>query len=248
MAPRHIDLRPFAVNDGSDVWVLPGGLTRVALPEGTLVVNSSQGGGSKDTWVLAAAGRRPRRRIPAAGGARSRRPESTGNRRGRPATDQRRGAAAVESRGCSAASPRRCSGPAATSSGPTTPRGWSMSTCTACWRSRAPTRTPTAGRCCPCWASRRRGQPAAGHRRRRCISSPTTPHSPSAIAGAMLAARAGARSVRDVISSEMWECLNVTGHGLAAPAAGGRAARAACLPAVHPRALRRCSSAWPTRR
>jgi uncharacterized circularly permuted ATP-grasp superfamily protein len=53
LAPRHIDLRPFAVNDGNDVWLLPGGLTRVALPEGTLVVNSSQGGGSKDTWVLA---------------------------------------------------------------------------------------------------------------------------------------------------------------------------------------------------
>jgi uncharacterized circularly permuted ATP-grasp superfamily protein len=52
-APRHIDLRPFAVNDGADVWLLPGGLTRVALPEGELVVNSSQGGGSKDTWVLA---------------------------------------------------------------------------------------------------------------------------------------------------------------------------------------------------
>ncbi|ETK31373.1 circularly permuted type 2 ATP-grasp protein [Microbispora sp. ATCC PTA-5024] len=50
--PRHIDLRPFAVNDGDDVWLLPGGLTRVALPEGELVVNSSQGGGSKDTWVL----------------------------------------------------------------------------------------------------------------------------------------------------------------------------------------------------
>ncbi|WP_418276515.1 circularly permuted type 2 ATP-grasp protein [Isoptericola jiangsuensis] len=49
---RHVDLRPFAVNDGSDVWVLPGGLTRVALGEGQLVVNSSQGGGSKDTWVL----------------------------------------------------------------------------------------------------------------------------------------------------------------------------------------------------
>ncbi|WP_050758202.1 circularly permuted type 2 ATP-grasp protein [Xylanimonas cellulosilytica] len=57
--PRHIDLRPFAVNDGNDVWVLPGGLTRVALPEGQLVVNSSQGGGSKDTWVLEG---RPRRR------------------------------------------------------------------------------------------------------------------------------------------------------------------------------------------
>ncbi|GAA2094853.1 circularly permuted type 2 ATP-grasp protein [Microlunatus panaciterrae] len=52
LAPRHVDLRPFAVNNGDEVWVLPGGLTRVALPEGELVVNSSQGGGSKDTWVL----------------------------------------------------------------------------------------------------------------------------------------------------------------------------------------------------
>src|SRR5882757_6852046 len=54
LSPRHVDLRPFAVNDGNFVFVLPGGLTRVALPEGSLVVNSSQGGGSKDTWVLAA--------------------------------------------------------------------------------------------------------------------------------------------------------------------------------------------------
>ncbi len=54
LRPRHADLRPFAVNDGNDVWVLPGGLTRVALPEGELVVNSSQGGGSKDTWVIGA--------------------------------------------------------------------------------------------------------------------------------------------------------------------------------------------------
>ena len=53
MGPRHVDLRPFAVNDGEGVWVLPGGLTRVALQEGELVVNSSRGGGSKDTWVLA---------------------------------------------------------------------------------------------------------------------------------------------------------------------------------------------------
>lgn len=54
LKPRHVDLRPFAVNSGDEVWVLPGGLTRVALPEGELVVNSSQGGGSKDTWVLSA--------------------------------------------------------------------------------------------------------------------------------------------------------------------------------------------------
>jgi uncharacterized circularly permuted ATP-grasp superfamily protein len=49
--PRHVDLRPFAVT-GRDTWVLPGGLSRVALREGSLIVNSSQGGGSKDTWVL----------------------------------------------------------------------------------------------------------------------------------------------------------------------------------------------------
>ncbi len=50
--PRHVDLRPFAVT-GRSTWVLPGGLSRVALRRGSLVVNSSQGGGSKDTWVLA---------------------------------------------------------------------------------------------------------------------------------------------------------------------------------------------------
>jgi uncharacterized circularly permuted ATP-grasp superfamily protein len=53
LRPRHVDLRPFAVNDGDSIWVLPGGLTRVALPADSLVVNSSLGGGSKDTWVLA---------------------------------------------------------------------------------------------------------------------------------------------------------------------------------------------------
>ena len=58
MGPRHLDLRPFALHDGEKVWVVPGGLTRVALPEGSLIVNSSQGGGSKDTWVLAGARRR----------------------------------------------------------------------------------------------------------------------------------------------------------------------------------------------
>lgn len=50
--PRHVDLRPYAIT-GRDTWVLPGGLTRVALREGSIIVNSSQGGGTKDTWVLA---------------------------------------------------------------------------------------------------------------------------------------------------------------------------------------------------
>lgn len=51
VAPRHVDLRPYVLS-GSDTVVVPGGLTRVALKEGSLVVNSSQGGGTKDTWVL----------------------------------------------------------------------------------------------------------------------------------------------------------------------------------------------------
>ncbi|HLF78563.1 MAG TPA: circularly permuted type 2 ATP-grasp protein, partial [Dehalococcoidia bacterium] len=50
---RHVDLRPYILY-GRDIYVLPGGLTRVALKKGSLVVNSSQGGGSKDTWVLSA--------------------------------------------------------------------------------------------------------------------------------------------------------------------------------------------------
>jgi len=51
IAPRHIDLRPFVLS-GKNIAMVPGGLTRVALQEGSLVVNSSQGGGTKDTWVL----------------------------------------------------------------------------------------------------------------------------------------------------------------------------------------------------
>jgi uncharacterized circularly permuted ATP-grasp superfamily protein len=51
--PRHVDLRPFALYGPQGIEIVPGGLTRVALHEGSLVVNSSQGGGSKDTWVLA---------------------------------------------------------------------------------------------------------------------------------------------------------------------------------------------------
>ena len=51
VAPRHVDLRPYLLC-GKDVKLVPGGLTRVALKEGSLVVNSSQGGGTKDTWVV----------------------------------------------------------------------------------------------------------------------------------------------------------------------------------------------------
>jgi carboxylate-amine ligase len=52
LAPRHVDLRPFALCAGGEVEVVPGGVTRVALAEGDLLVNCSQGGSAKDVWVL----------------------------------------------------------------------------------------------------------------------------------------------------------------------------------------------------
>jgi uncharacterized circularly permuted ATP-grasp superfamily protein len=52
LAPRHVDLRPFVLTGSKNVSIVAGGLTRVALKEGSLVVNSSQGGGTKDTWIL----------------------------------------------------------------------------------------------------------------------------------------------------------------------------------------------------
>ena len=52
VAPRHVDLRPFVLSGARGTCIVPGGLTRVALKDGSLVVNSSQGGGTKDTWVL----------------------------------------------------------------------------------------------------------------------------------------------------------------------------------------------------
>jgi len=52
VAPRHEDLRPFVLTGAEGSRVVPGGLTRVAMRKGSLVVNSSQGGGTKDTWVI----------------------------------------------------------------------------------------------------------------------------------------------------------------------------------------------------
>ena len=52
LAPRHVDLRPFVLVSPQGIDITPGGLTRVAMKKGSLVVNSSQGGGTKDSWVL----------------------------------------------------------------------------------------------------------------------------------------------------------------------------------------------------
>ena len=67
---RHVDLRPYVLY-GEDISVIPGGLTRVALRRGSLIVNSSQGGGSKDTWVLASDDAPVQTQTPAPGGMQS---------------------------------------------------------------------------------------------------------------------------------------------------------------------------------
>ncbi len=104
---RHVDLRPFILY-GEEIKVLAGGLTRVALPRGSLVVNSSQGGGTKDTWVLRGA------------------PPSPGSIRPEPRPlPERRGRLR-----CSAGSPKTSTGSADTSSGPRTSRGCSTSAST----------------------------------------------------------------------------------------------------------------------
>ena len=59
IGPRHVDLRPFVLSGARGTRVVPGGLTRVAMQEGSLVVNSSQGGGTKDTWIVDEGGKRP---------------------------------------------------------------------------------------------------------------------------------------------------------------------------------------------
>jgi uncharacterized circularly permuted ATP-grasp superfamily protein len=65
LAPRHVDLRPYVLCGAKGVVCVPGGLTRVALKAGSLVVNSSQGGGTKDTWVIEDAEPAARRPNPA---------------------------------------------------------------------------------------------------------------------------------------------------------------------------------------
>ena len=241
--PRHIDLRPFAVNDGNDVWLLPGGLTRVALPGGRAGrqlqpgrrLQGHLGAGQPGEPESPAPGRpcvsaadRPRPALVTCPRCRASSP-STGraDRPGRPAMNER---------ACSAGSPRRCSGPAVTSSGRTTPPASSTRTCTGCSRTR--------------W--RRRGRrlpvPARDPRRRRRphdarldigdVAGPARPSTSRTRARSparCVAARRNARGVREAISSEMWECLNVD-----LARAGRRGAVAAerlgpaRLPRVHP--------------
>ena len=159
LAPRHVDLRPFAVF-GEDIHIVPGGLTRVALREGSMIVNSSQGGGSKDTWVLEddGDGAPDARGAPTALGA----PADARPAHGR--LDRPAAATAAAGGRCSPGSRTSSTGSAAACRAPSTRRGCSTASSTPtsraapptparrgcrgrrCWRSWAPTASARSGR------------------------------------------------------------------------------------------------------
>ena len=138
-------------NDGEHVWVVPGGLTRVALPEGSLVVNSSQGGGSKDTWVLARPGRPARARPDAARDADGRRapPRAARRRPPVPTTPQHRSSSNSNSSRPGRAEPHRrvavLDRPLRRAGRGHRPHPRRAPAAT-CWRTRGSTRPPPAAR------------------------------------------------------------------------------------------------------
>ncbi len=220
LAPRHIDLRPFAVNDGNDVWVLPGGLTRVALPEGR-----AQGELQPGRRIEGHLGARPRPRAAEAAAEAS---EPAADGRCPPAAEPARSAQTTLASRSVQMRPGRSEVNSELLSRIAETLYWTgryveraddtarlidvyvhrmlgetgADSDAACRRAVRHPRRPGRGRtpsststsCCSAWSSRR-------SRRARSPSS-------------MLGARAGARGIREVISSEMWECLNVTAHGL----------------------------------
>ena len=216
LAPRHVDLRPFAVF-GDDIHIVPGGLTRVALVEGSMIVNSSQGGGSKDTWVLeeeAPPGRgrgRPRPRLVAAAAARP----APARRLVVPAA----GPAAVEPTPCWPGSPTSCTGSAAHSHAPSTPRACSTGCSTRTCRGGA----ADGGGVRLTWDSMlvimglELG--ASSTDRDEVVRRLTLDRgNPASVVSCVAQAREGARTVRDVFSGEMWEAINTMQLGLASDA------------------------------
>ena len=223
LAPRHVDLRPFAVF-GETISIVPGGLSRVAMVEGSMIVNSSRGGGSKDTWILENGEDRSDRAAPM-------RPESLP-----PALPDLRYGAWTGQRSqqqqqparCSPASHRSCSGSGATSPAPSRPRACSTASSRPSCRAapRTPARRAWAGtRSCTSWAAR---ATATCPRRRDAVLDALTrdADNPASVVACVARAREGAQAVRDVISAEMWEAINTThlrlrDGDLAAPLAPG---------------------------
>ena len=211
MVRRHVDLRPFAVNDGENVWVLPGGLTRVALQEGGLVVNSSQGGGSKDTWVVG----------------------------GGPATPVAAAAPAVPGQ-CGPAHGRRSGRrlgepqPTAATAAAMTQALLSRVAESIFWVGRYVERAEGTARILDVsvFQALEQSDTEGGHAARRLLAVmglpddenetlwqaterlATDPKSRSSIAGALAAARENTRGVRHVVPVEFWEHINATWSAL----------------------------------
>ena len=182
---RHVDLRPFVVT-GERVEVIPGGLTRVALRKGSLVVNSSQGGGSKDTWVLAA---RRRRQAPHRASAPS--PEQPADARpsrrdlvlDRSLRRARRGHGAAARRHL----PRPARGDAVR--GPPGLARPAHRAVARVRRSRTGRRADRSATACP-------------------SSSCSTTANPGSIVASVTRARENVRSLREQVSTELWEAIN----------------------------------------
>ena len=227
LAPRHVDLRPFATNDGDRIRVLPGGLTRVALREGSLVVNSSQGGGSKDTWVLTSGpARRPWTRLRTCSPARCRR------RRPTPARPPSR-TSSNSSRG-SGAEPGHAGGAVVARGGVRSVPMLSRIAEALFWIGRYAERAEDTARLLDVHFHQIIIDPAVdeaetctvvatvmGLRDTEQDPVPAVMRevldllaydlaNPSAIAGSLAAARENARGVRESLSAEIWECLNST--------------------------------------
>ena len=191
IAPRHVDLRPYVLV-GDRVRIVPGGLTRVALKKGSLVVNSSQGGGTKDTWVLAGLSMIPKVHT---------------------VVGQDHARQGAEASRCSDAPPKACSGCRGRSSARRTWRGLPRPASAS--RSRPTPATATARNGARRWrapassiSSWRNTATPRSTRRSTSSSSTTTIHRRCAPASA--SARTNARFVRTKITRDMWEAMNST--------------------------------------
>ena len=213
LAPRHVDLRPFAVF-GDDIHIVPGGLTRVALREGSMIVNSSQGGGSKDTWVLEDGGPAGRGRARcratlvaavAAGPAR--------------AAAGPRSSSSSSRRRCSPGSPTSCTG-----SGATLARAeHTARMLDGLFHEDVQGRRADASGVRLTWDSMlviMGLEPArASTDRDEVVRRLTLDRgNPASVVSCVAQAREGARTVRDVFSGEMWEAINTMQLGLASDA------------------------------
>ncbi len=246
----HVDLRPFAVF-GERIDIVPGGLTRVALEPGSLIVNSSRGGGSKDTWVLEDDDDADRAGPPIADTAAAGAARPALRRLDRPAAAAAAADAAADDEVGSDARPdrpRALLARAATSPAPSSRRA--PSTASSKPSCRAPRRPAPASASARAACSR--SSATTGERRRRRPSRSdqldARPRRPGSVLASIERAREGARTVRDVISAEMWEAINTSTSGSRRRPAGLGGAGGPYSPRSTSRSARRCSGASPSAR